>query len=88
MAKYRIELSNRAFRVLEWMARHEKAIYERVIRAIDGLETEPFLGKLLKGELKGLYSLRVGSYRIIYEVHQHKLIIRIIDIGHRKDIYR
>ncbi len=70
------------------MARHEKVIYGRVIRAIDSLEIIPFLGKALKGELKGLYSLRVGSYRVIYEVHQHRLLVRVIDLGHRKEVYK
>lgn len=70
------------------MALHEKAIYTRAVRAIDGLESDPFLGKALKGKLKGLYSLRVGNYRVVYEVRSHQLLIRIIDLGYRREVYR
>jgi len=43
--------------------------------------------KPLKGEYKGLYRLRVGNYRIIYKIDNENLIIILIRIGHRKDIY-
>jgi len=43
--------------------------------------------KPLKGEYKGLYRLRVGNYRIIYKTDNENLIIILIRIGHRKDIY-
>ncbi len=62
--------------------------YKRVAKALDELEHDPFQGKALKGELKGLYSYRVGSYRVVYRIYRDKLIIIVIDIGHRRDIYR
>jgi len=43
--------------------------------------------KPLKGEYKGFYRLRVGNYRIIYKIDNENLIIILIRIGHRKDIY-
>ena len=52
------------------------------------LEADPFQGKPLKGRLQGSYSCRVGSYRIIYKIFQSKLLVIVIDIGHRRDIYR
>ncbi|MGB9870254.1 MAG: type II toxin-antitoxin system RelE family toxin [Anaerolineae bacterium] len=42
----------------------------------------------LKGDLKGFYKLRVGDYRIIYEVLDQERVIIIHAIGHRRDIYR
>ncbi|QMU63846.1 MAG: type II toxin-antitoxin system mRNA interferase toxin, RelE/StbE family [Flavobacteriaceae bacterium] len=41
--------------------------------------------KKLKGR-KG-YRIRVADYRIIYEIHDHVLIVQVIELGHRKDIY-
>jgi len=43
--------------------------------------------KPLKGKLKGLYRLRVGNYRVIFQKETDKLLILIIRIGHRGEIY-
>ena len=42
----------------------------------------------LKGDLTGLYKLRVGDYRIVYEVLHNKEVIVVHLIGHRRDVYR
>ncbi len=44
-------------------------------------------GKVLRGNLLGYWSYRVGDYRIIADIQDHKLTILIIDIGHRREIY-
>jgi mRNA interferase RelE/StbE len=50
---------------------------------------EPFaFGKSLSGDRKGLWRYRVSDYRIICEIHDQKLLVLIVDVGHRKDIYR
>ena len=88
MAAYKVELSNQAERVIRRMVEREPALYQRVAGALDDLQRDPHQGKPLKGELKGRYSYRVGSYRILYILHQQKLLVLMIDIGHRRDIYR
>ena len=88
MAVYKVELSNQAERTLSRIAERETTLYPRVANALDDLERDPFQGKLLKGELKGRYSYRVGDYRIIYSIRQHELLVLVIDIGHRRDVYR
>ena len=70
------------------MAQKEPEIYARLAHALDDLERDPFQGKALKGELKGRYSYRMGDYRILYLIHHHRLLVPVIDIGHRRDIYR
>jgi mRNA interferase RelE/StbE len=60
----------------------------RLIAAIDQLADQPYTGKLLKGDLSGLRRLRVGNYRIIYEVDDGKVLILILRVAHRKRIYR
>ena len=88
MAAYKVELSNQAERVIRRMAEREPALYQRVASALDDLQRDPYQGKLLKGELKGRYSYRVGSYRVVYLIRQHELLVLVIDIGHRRDVYR
>lgn len=45
------------------------------------------VGEPLKGTLLGLWSARVGIYRIIYEIQKEKIVVEIIKIGHRKNVY-
>jgi len=59
----------------------------RIIRKLRELSNNPRLGKPLVGKLSGLWSLRVGKYRLLYDVRREELTILIIDIGHRKNIY-
>lgn len=60
----------------------------RLIQAIDGLLIQPYKGTQLKGDLTGLRRIRVGHYRIIYEIQKKELVILVVRIGHRKEIYR
>ena len=44
--------------------------------------------KSLQGEFKGLFRLRLRTYRIIYEKQNEKLIILVLRVSHRKDVYK
>ncbi len=85
---YRIEFSNLAAKELEKIYLADKKLYSRFINAIETLKQSPYRGKCLKGKLSGDYSLRVGNYRVIYTLRENRLIIYIIDLGHRKEIYK
>lgn len=52
------------------------------------LSQEPNKGKALTGEFKGLYRWRIGNVRVIYEIQNKQLIVLVLKIGHRKDVYR
>ncbi|MDP2673152.1 MAG: type II toxin-antitoxin system RelE/ParE family toxin [Nanoarchaeota archaeon] len=54
---------------------------------IDKLKSNPELGKPLVGNLFGLRSLRVEKFRILYEIKKSQLIIYVLEIGHRKNVY-
>lgn len=85
---YEIEFSNAASKELGDIYEVEKKLYLRLITVIETLKMNPYQGKKLKGIFKGDYSLRVGDHRVIYTVYKNRLIVYIIDIGHRREIYR
>ena len=64
-------------------------ILKRFASRIDGLAENPFPAnaKPLKGS-EDTYRLRVGDYRAIYQVIKKEIVVLVIKIGHRKDIYR
>ena len=85
---YKIEFANTASKELARISRQNAKFYQRLIFVIDSLSRDPFQGKPLKGHLQGDFSLRVWDYRIIYSIHKDKLIVYIIDVGHRREVYR
>jgi mRNA interferase RelE/StbE len=46
------------------------------------------IGKALSGDLKGLWRYRVGDYRVICQIKDSELVILIVELGHRKDVYK
>jgi mRNA interferase RelE/StbE len=65
------------------------AIREVIRKAIERkltVDPENF-GKPLRYSLKGYRRLRVGDYRVVYKVDKDKVIVIVVDIDHRKDIY-
>ena len=55
--------------------------------AFDALSKDPLTGKPLKGDLKGYWSYRVGVYRIIYTIRHREILVEVLRIQHRKEIY-
>lgn len=65
----------------------DKSIKFKISKSVNKLKQNPFLGKPLVGNLSGLWRLRIEKYRIIYQIKKDELIIFVLDIGHRKNIY-
>ena len=61
---------------------------ERVRQTIDQLSVDPYPPNSLKLRGRSGWRLRVGDYRIIYEVDEDERSITILQAGHRRDIYR
>jgi mRNA interferase RelE/StbE len=76
-------------RARKHLARMDPVIRRRIAKAIDGLSTdaEPAGCKSLLGATNVL-RIRVGDYRILYHVIHADHLVQVIDIDHRKDIYR
>ena len=81
---YEIKFRKKA---LNFFNKLDKPIQEQIGNKIEKLKKDPFLGKPLVGNLSGLFSLRINKYRIIYHPKKEELIILVLDIGHRKNIY-
>ena len=45
----------------------------------------PLAGSALKGDLRGLRRVRVGNYRVVYEVLNDALVVLVVRVGHRRD---
>lgn len=59
----------------------------RLVARIDELAQSPHAGTLLKGDLSGLRRVRVGDYRIIYEVFERQVTVLVVRVAHRRDVY-
>lgn len=59
----------------------------RLLAVLAVLQRDPWRGKKLAGKYRGLYSLRVWPYRIIYIIIRQELLVIIIRIGHRQGVY-
>ena len=64
-------------------------IEDRVRVVIDGLKSvpQPQGCETMQGH-RNIYRLRVGDYRIVYKIEKSRVIIEVVAVGHRKDIYR
>ena len=60
----------------------------RIIKSIQALSKNPRSTKSKKLVGRDAWRIRVGDYRVIYEIHDERLLILIVVIGHRKDIYK
>lgn len=82
---YTIEVENRCLKDLK---RLEPSVVRRAFELIEGvIAKDPYSGKKLKGKYYGLFSYRFSDYRIVYEVRAQKLIVVILRIRLRKDVY-
>ncbi len=83
---YRIEFKASAAKALKKMPKSDQMrIAERIDRLSENL-ADPATTKM-KGD-NPFHRIRVGDYRIIYEIHEDILLIVVLKIGHRKEVYR
>ena len=86
MGSYRVELTRSAEQTLKKLP---KEILPRILAALQGLTFDPYpVGcRKLAGQ-PGAFRVRVGHYRILYDVFAKLVLVRVLKIGHRKDVYR
>ena len=84
--KYRIEFKRSAAKALKKIPKSDQ---RRIRDRIDGLSKnlpDPAITKM-KGD-NPFHRIRIRDYRIIYEIHDDILVIMVLKIGHRKEVYR
>ena len=86
MEPFRIQFKRSAQKDLKKL---EKALVQRILNSIELLSDDltPRNSKKLKG-VENIYRIRVGKYRIVYEINQNRNTIIIYYIRHRDDVYR
>ena len=82
---YEIELSSAAVHDYKKIPNSE---LEKINNAIDQLEINPRPAGYKKLQNRNAYRVRTGNYRIIYEIKDSELIILVIRIRHRSDVYK
>jgi mRNA interferase RelE/StbE len=84
--KYSIEFRPAVLKSLKRLPKRE---LRRIKKKIDDLANklpDPNTTKM-KGD-NSFHKIRAGDYRIIYEIHDDRLVILVVKVGHRKDVYR
>ena len=85
---YSIELSKEAADDMDILYHSDRRLFHRVMKKMGSLEESPHEGKPLVGNHKGEFSLRVGNYRIVYEMDSSNHILYVLTIKHRRHVYR
>lgn len=86
MATYQIEWKSSSLKELK---RFDRKVIPRIVSAVGSLANDPRPSgvRKLRGSERS-YRIRVGEYRVVYEIIDDRLIILIIRVRHRKNVYR
>ncbi len=83
---YTVEIRPAAARQIKKLTR---IVQEQVFQQLEELELEPRpLGVTKLSAKNNLYRVKVGEYRIVYEIRDAVLLILVVAVGHRREIYR
>ena len=86
MARYEIEISRTAEKQLRKLPRADQV---RVVRTMQALAGDPFpRGARKLSGYDDAFRVRTGQYRILYSVSERRLVIVVLKVGHRRDVYR
>jgi len=86
---YKVKYTKTALKKLQKLDKPTaKILTEWVKKNLEGTDDPRKLGKSLSGNRSNQWRYRKGNYRIIADIQDDEIIILILDIGHRKDIYR
>jgi mRNA interferase RelE/StbE len=85
MARYELRIKRSVTKDLGSLPKKD---VQRIVEAINGLADNPRPPQSLKLSGDEKYRLRCGVYRVLYEIQDDVLIVCVVKVGHRKDVYR
>lgn len=86
--KYRVELMERAKKTIKKLDKYTaKMILSWLRKKLEGCEDPRSHGKGLTANRSGQWRYRIGDYRLIADIQDDKVLILVLEIGHRRDIY-
>ena len=85
MERYRIEIRRSVLKDLDSFPNKD---VRRILSSIESLAENPRPPQCRKLSAEDKYRLRVGVYRILYSIEDDKLIVYVVKVAHRKDIYK
>lgn len=84
-----VEYSEKAVKQLAKIDAHQRRVLLAWMRKnIDGSENPKLFGKALTSDLTGLWRYRIGTYRILVRFIEDKVIVEVVEVGHRREVYR
>lgn len=85
---FHVVFSEKSLKQLKKMDKHTASLIVGWLKKnIEGCSDPRIHGKSLTANRTGQWRYRVGKYRIISEIQDHKVIVLVLEIGHRKNIY-
>lgn len=89
MKSYHVDYTPKAKKIIDELESSvRKRITDWINKTLEGCENPRFRGKLLKGNLQGYWRYRVGDYRVIAQIQDDKVIILIVNVDKRNDVYK
>jgi mRNA interferase RelE/StbE len=83
--KYEIKLK---LNVKKQLKKLDKQQAERILVKIYLLADNPYSNGVEKLTAKQAFRIRIGEYRVIYEIHNNQLLVLVVRVGHRREVYR
>ena len=84
---YKVEIAAAPTKFLERL--RDESLKRRIVKALRSLETNPRPPGCLKMQGNDdLYRIRVGDYRVLYQIQDAVLVVLVVEIGNRRDVYR
>jgi mRNA interferase RelE/StbE len=82
--RYTVKLIRRAEKSLDTF---QTDLRDRIIASLEKLSNNPRPTGYKKLKSRNVYRIRVGDYRVIYEIHEDVLVVLVISIAHRREVY-